>query len=345
MIKSILFHNRVTFLYLILITLLISCSDQGPLSSQEQPDAPGNISAVIANPNIGMQLRREHSSVVFDNKIWMIGGAHGRYEFADVWYSEDGIHWTLATEEPGFSERRNHTSVVFDNKIWVVGGETIGGIFDDVWYSEDGVNWTMATDEAEFLSRSNHSMVVYDGKMWVIAGWYYDEGSYEGGYINDHYTKEVWYSEDGIHWHLATDKAAFHERRHHGSVVFKDKMWVIGGSYREETSEIYEYFNDVWYSEDGIEWTLAASEGEFPTISTPELVVFDDKIWIIGGQNPNGIVNEIWYSSDGVNWTKAGTFFGRVKHTINVFKNKIWGIGGGSENLPEHNDVWYLKFQ
>ena len=58
------------------------------------------------------------------------------------------------------------------------------------------------------------------------------------GYAND-----VWYSSDGINWYQATPNANFSKRQSHSSVVFNNKIWVIGGG--DNTS----FYNDVWYSE------------------------------------------------------------------------------------------------
>ncbi|MDZ7718757.1 MAG: hypothetical protein U5K72_08080 [Balneolaceae bacterium] len=48
-------------------------------------------SGLIANENMGMLLRQEHSLVVFKGKLWMFGGLQHRFGKKDVWYSEDGI--------------------------------------------------------------------------------------------------------------------------------------------------------------------------------------------------------------------------------------------------------------
>src|SRR5688572_5360766 len=73
--------------------------------------------------------RYRHSSVVFNNKLWVIGGfgSNGGLK-NDVWSSPDGVNWTQATGAAPFSARQGHTSVVFNNKIWVIGGDSgVGG--------------------------------------------------------------------------------------------------------------------------------------------------------------------------------------------------------------------------
>jgi hypothetical protein len=134
-----------------------------------------------ATASAGFSTRRSHSSVVFDGKIWVIGGTDGTNYFNDVWSSSDGITWTRATASAGFSTRFAHSSVVFDGKIWVIGGTDGTNYFKDVWSSSDGITWTQATASAGFSTRRSHSSVVFDGKIWVI-----------GGFDGTNYFKDVW---------------------------------------------------------------------------------------------------------------------------------------------------------
>ena len=133
-----------------------------------------------ATASASFSKRRVHTSVVFDNKMWVIGGYNGSSNLNDVWYSSDGATWTQATASASFSGRSIHTSVVFDNKMWVIGGYDTANL-NDVWYSSDGATWTLATPSASFYTRAYHTSAVFDNKMWVIGG-------YNGSYLND-----VWY--------------------------------------------------------------------------------------------------------------------------------------------------------
>ena len=123
-----------------------------------------------ATDSAGWTARSSHTSVVFDNKMWVIGGYDGTNRLKDVWYSSDGTSWTRATSSAGWTARYGHTSVVFDNKMWVIGGNDSSGRRRDVWYSSNGTSWTQATDSAEWTGREKHTSVVFDNKMWVIGG-------------------------------------------------------------------------------------------------------------------------------------------------------------------------------
>jgi len=272
----------------------------------------------LATSSAGWSPRYGHTSVVFDNKIWVLGG----YDYRnDVWYSSDGVNWTRATANAGWSPRYVHTSVVFDNKIWILGGDD-GSRRNDVWYSSDGVNWTRATANAGWSPRYQHTSVVFDNKIWVLGG-------HDGSRRND-----VWYSSDGVNWTRATANADWSPRYGHTSVVFDNKIWVLGGDDGSRR-------NDVWYSSDGVNWTRATDNAGWSPRYVHTSVVFDNKIWILGGDDGSNR-NDVWYSSDGVNWTRATANAGwspRNAHTSVVFNNKIWILGGYDGSRC--NDVWY----
>ena len=70
-------------------------------------------------------------------------------------------------------------------------------------------------------------MVVFDDKIWLMGG--IEDGQAKLPYALHVHKGDVWVSEDGRDWRLVTDKADWGERRAQASVVFKDKIWLIGG--------------------------------------------------------------------------------------------------------------------
>jgi outer membrane protein assembly factor BamB len=218
--------------------------------------------------------------------MWVMGGYDGIGDsfLNDVWYSSDGVNWTRATAHAGWSAREGHTSVVFDDKMWVLGGWLGGwghaGDKNDVWYSTDGVNWTQATASAAWSEREGHTSVVFDNRMWVIGGGYH-------WYSDYCYLHDVWYSTDGVSWTRATSSAGWSGRCGHTSVVFDNKMWVLGGNDTISGADR----NDVWYSTDGASWTQATAQAGWSGRDGHTSVVFDNKMWVIGGY-----MNDVWYS-------------------------------------------------
>ncbi len=286
------------------------------------PDIPKQTWKRVAS-SAGWSARGDHTSVVFNNKIWVIGGYDGRRR-NDVWSSSDGKTWTKETASAGWSARNGHASVVFNNKIWVIGGydgDLLSNRKNDVWSSSDGKTWTKETASAGWSTREYHTSVVFNNKIWVIGG-------YDPSRKND-----VWSSSDGKTWTKETSSAGWSARNGHASVVFSNKIWVIGGFDGGRK-------NDVWSSSDGKAWTKETSSAGWSARTAHTSVAFNNKIWVMGGVDDDD-KNDVWSSSDGKTWTKETSSAGwsaRGDHTSVAFNNKIWvmgGLGGGRKN-----DVW-----
>ncbi len=245
---------------------------------------------VEISPNHYSSVRHSHSSAVYDNKLWIIGGFFNKSK-NDAWYSSDGTTWVEITknetESVKFSPRDSHASVVFDDgfgdKIFVIGGFS-RGYKNDVWCSVTGAQWTCITAETNFSPRVGHSATVFKNNIYIIGG-------YDGGV----YKNDIWRSPDGIRWEKITDNADFMPRRAHAAVVYKDKLWIIGGYGENET-----YYNDIWQSSDGASWRKVKNDVPYDNsfIFAPRrghsAVVYKNKLWIFGGYGGVNYFNDLW---------------------------------------------------
>jgi len=299
----------------------------------------------IAAASPEWQSRERHTSVVFSNKIWLLGGkvpSSGPLWTNDVWCSVDGINWTLAVSQANWIARRRHSTVVMGNEIWLMGGEMCSATcteppkFNDVWISLNGINWTQVTPSAPWAARVDHASLSFKSNIWVIGGSESDNNS-------DFGKNDAWYSRDGSAWLPATTNAAWKARSGHSAVVFQNKMWILGGfRFSIDAPELIEKMNDVWYTADGTNWFSSTTNASWSRRSHHTSIVYDDKMWIIGGNtnmfsDSNADMNDAWYSLNGTNWTRATTNAGwasRKWHTSVAFSNQMWVIGSSS------NDVW-----
>src|SRR5262249_52675645 len=113
-----------------------------------------------------------NGSIVFNGKIWLLGGVDGKGYYNDVWNSSDGAHWTRVVEHAAWSPRNVDTVAVFKNRIWVIGGGLIDGTpatntnaGREIWSSADGASWTLATDQMP--RTAGGSPIVFDGELWL----------------------------------------------------------------------------------------------------------------------------------------------------------------------------------
>ncbi len=313
------------------ITLAVSGDYSFALEVSDGTFATSNSVNVVVNEwelvksPASWSARFGHQSVVFQNKLWLMGGDDGGYN-NDVWYSRDGVDWTQATLSAGWSDRSFFQSVVFDHKMWIMGGND-GNYKNDVWYSRDGVNWTLASSNTPWNGREFHSAAVYAGKMWIM-----------GGYDGTNNLNDVWYSEDGANWTQATANASWGVRNGHQTVVFDNKLWVMGG---------YDgsFLNDVWYSQDGMNWMQATTNPDWSGRTVARVAVYDGKMWLTGGgTSGNTSLRDVWNSSDGINWlevTGQAGWTDRESHMLTVFRSKLWFLGGKDRSdSSTYNDVW-----
>ena len=321
-------------------------------NEENSGSSPANLKWEKIVENASWSGRDAFGAEVFKNKIWLLGGVEGgkkkpppAYEDiphkSDIWFSDNAKNWQMAIDKAPWHDRRAMTLSVFKDKIWLIGGweKRFGETKNDVWSSQDGVNWVIATNSASFEPREGHSTVVFKNKIWVLAG----VNFFKRKTFND-----VWYSEDGKKWTRAISEAPWSKRYDQTLVVFNDKLWLIGGlDFGDEVKK------DVWVSEDGVKWELATENPPWPARHGHASFDFKGFLWIVGGwceEKNKGALNDAWYSEDGYNWQKTkedGLWTGREDHSVVVFKDKIWLMGGMAQEKEYwewKNDIWSADF-
>jgi hypothetical protein len=225
--------------------------------------------------------------------------------------------------------------------------------------------WVPVTLAAPFAPRDGAGALVYRGKMWLIGGW--NPLEKDRAFFPRTCNNEVWNSVDGRDWTLvkpgtfgtsAFDPVNDWEGRHTaGYAVFRDRLWIVCGDANQK-----HYQPDIWNSIDGRTWTRVNAGREPPWMPRvlQHTVVFNDAIWVMGGQTltkfapdntPERFYNDIWRSEDGVKWERiepVGEMWnprGMIGGAA-VLNGRMWLLGGGTYNTPMtptrkyFNDVW-----
>ena len=290
--------------------------------------------------------RYSHSTVVFDNKIWIISGAPA-----------------LNPGDPG-SDPIGHSS--------------------DVWYSPNGYNWHNATISAEdagyWGDRFGQSAVVYDAgdgeKIWVMGGIVVD-GFTEDGKVESSPAKDIWYSHDGISWTKATDPA-WAARAFFPATIFADNLtsateddanWdankritILGGD--KDVSEVNEL--DGWYADASVtSWSKTTNIGGGDSIppeamaQAPSVSVFDDgidadgrRLWILGGTSDIGDASLSTNAVHATNYLPLSNSWERISadgvapwkarhwHTTLSYNGDLWLFAGYGGSNVVFDDIW-----
>lgn len=192
-----------------------------------------------ATEHAGWSPRLAAAVVVFQGRMWMLGGTEDYY-FGnqqslknDVWSSADGKVWKRQCEHAGWSPRAYHQAVVLGDKIYVLGGGNYVPDYEarnDVWASSDGVRWEQVAAAAPWHERLWFSAAVYRDHLWVLGGWSNNPPQNWG---------DVWYSRDGANWKQLRSQVIWKERHEHSVFVLHDKLWVAGGHAQPLSSEVW----------------------------------------------------------------------------------------------------------
>jgi hypothetical protein len=135
---------------------------------------------------------------------------------------------------------------------------------------------------------------------------------------------------------------------------FNGKLWLTSGLDANLAPgagtvnvdyEQAKYFNDIWSTTDGINWTLETEHAAFPPIRSQSITYFKDALYMLGGWSPErGYNNGIWRSTDGKTWEqiiKNPEFEQREGQKIKVWNDRLYMMGGTNYFLRKtFNDVW-----
>jgi len=271
----------------------------------------------------------------------------------------------LANGAAPWGDRYELCAVVFDDgtngpRMYILGGIKQGGgtYYNDVWASADGVNWQQikpnnpsADNITDWMGRGRFCVVVFDDKIWILGGYSKD--------ASPRTLSDVWSSPDGANWTRVTGSALWGPRMEHEAVVFDGNILLMAGDQDQNVGggSLTALCNDVWISSNGQDWAKIKDDTDnlpgdetngWSIRSRASSVVFDNKVWIIGGYNQSSNYDDVWYSSDGVSWAKTSPVApnpgipGIFEHCSAVLSGKMWIVGGrDSISGNVNNEVWY----
>ncbi len=260
--------------------------------------------------------------------------------------AEPAPTWVRETERAGWQPRDSQGEAVFDGRMWIFGGwfNSYAAPPRDVWNSTDGRTWKQVEANAPWKHSDLPMTLVFNDRLWFMGGWY-------NGRLPGHEAgNEVWSSTDGKQWTAATEHAAWSGRLAAAAVVFRGRMWILGGTENYYFGDEKSLKNDVWSSADGKTWTLETADAGWSPRAYHQAAVLGDRIYVFGGGNyvpKYQAVNDVWSSADGKTWTKetdAAAWHPRLWFSAVTYRDRIWVLGGWS-NQPSRNwgDVWYTR--
>ena len=155
----------------------------------------------------------------------------------------------------------------------------------------------------------------------------------------------------GYLWTPITFDAAFAPRDGAGALVFRDRMWLLGGwNPRDKVHFPHICNSEVWSSADGRDWRLECEQAPWEGRHTAGYVVHRGRMWIVGGDaNQGHYQNDVWSSADGAHWERvadAVPWGNRALQHVVAHADRMWVLGG--QTMPQfaggeerfYDDVW-----
>jgi hypothetical protein len=266
-----------------------------------------------------------YGCLVYDNKMWVLDyetlDEDGNWvNLVEVWSSSDGYNWKVINATPPY--KHGSMVTVFNGYMWAFDGRAFRSadgiiweqvssdtpvaervavfnnclwILDDVslYKSCDGVTWEKALEQVPWYPRNWPAFMEHNGKLWMFGG----NINYRSGY--DMYFTDVWSSADGINWELKNYKAPWRGTFWFTYASYDGKMWMIDGgwNYWDRLNPYNGNGNEVWYSEDGVNWQQSSAPTNWFNRHAQFTWVFKDELWIGAGYAGGGahhLYNDIW---------------------------------------------------
>lgn len=159
-------------------------------AGQEVYSSSDGVAWTQVTPTLPQGVRIDPGVIVFNGKIWMLGGKdninYAAYAYhCDAWSSSDGKTWHLENGKCDWYQRKGMALFAPDGMLWLacgsyqedvrIGTDIMGyGIYQleeiylpTLWSSWDGIHWTYNPPDTPFTGNGVLS-VAYDNKLWLI---------------------------------------------------------------------------------------------------------------------------------------------------------------------------------
>lgn len=214
----------------------------------------------------------------FQNKLWLLGLSQN---------SADGLTWQPFQRAAQYPLLRGGSiyPVIHNNALWVV--DQNAEHKNCLWRSTDGANWALIKSGAPIEGASAY-LVSFAGKLWLFVTPYIGEGA------------SMWNSADGINWSRVASAWPWGDQIGLRFLVLGDTLFMIGSAPFSSDSA---GGIPIWSTRDGLNWSRILPSAPWAPRMSMQTVVFDNKLWVIGGQSPiadsSGVYNyfnDVWCS-------------------------------------------------
>jgi len=293
-------------------------------------NADGSVGAWATSTSF-TTARHEHTSVVQNGFVYVLGGYTGSNNLADVQFAPINANGTLGTwvaTTSFITARQSHASAIYNGYIYVTGGSN-GKNLADVQYAPINTNGTIGawtTSITSFaVARSGLTAIAYNNFMYILGGT-------TGTALNTYQYAPITATTPVIAGQT-TDTSFTTARQQHTAVIYGGYIYVLGGNATGTA------LADVQYAPVNAIGSLGAW-ATTTSFSTPRYahtsVVHNGYVYVIGGYNGTTAYSDVQYAPFSANgtlgsWaTTTALAAPRYSHTSAVYNGYVYAVGGTS---------------
>ncbi len=342
----------------------VATIDYAPINSN---GTIGTWAATTAFPT----ARTDHTSVVYNGYLYVIGGFTGSARLNDVQYAAIGTNGTIGTwaaTATFTTARYGHTTAVYNGYAYIMGGFGSAGYLNDVQYAllctgvvtsgiggcgaTAGTVGTWATTTSFTGIRGSHSSIAFNGYIYVMGG------INSSSVLDDaQYALLCTGANSGIGgcgatagtvgtWTATSNFLSLNPRLAASAVEYNNNIYLIGGknSGAPISQVVYASFNA-----DGTLGTWQMNSSLISARSAATGATYNGYLYALGGSDATAIERadveyaEINNGSNGTTGTWATTTAftnARAGHSSIVANGYLY-VMGGTNGTTWYNDVRY----
>jgi hypothetical protein len=179
--------------------------------------------------------------------------------------------------------------------------------------------WKKLLDSADWKKSYNFQMFSNKDTLWT----FHPDGN--------------WFSTDGTNWTKSQLPNPINNLAFLDYVQLNETILGLGNF--NGNIEQFTFKPEIYKTTDFKSWQLIAQQSNLPQRFFYHPFVFNNKIWIIGGEDKNTKYADIWNSADGITWTKqkdnlpfgkrSGSQIVLLNGTLYLLDNDVWSSTDG----------------
>ena len=192
-----------------------------------------------------------------------------------------------------------------------------------------GYHWSKLLDSAPWRKNYNFQMFSLRDTLWT----FHSEGN--------------WFSTDGLRWTKSSLTNAIYNLAFLDYIIFNNG--ILGLGHFEGNIEQFSFRPEIYFSTNMKHWTSLSKKSNLPNRFFYHPFVFDNKIWIIGGEDKHKQYADIWNSADGITWVRqrdnadfgkrSGSQVVNLNGKLFLLDNDVWSSKDGLNWEKEIDEI------